>query len=170
MSRSICGFSATRRTPSIRYTLDGSEPTEQHGLVYNPGIPIRITTTTSVRSAAFKTDWKSAGVTTHTYIFVNDVARQPANPPGWPSDWGYDSEVDGIVPADYAMDPRVVNSTLPGYSVREALLDIPTVSISMLPDDFIGRATGIWANPRSLWERKCSIEYILPDGTEGLSA
>ena len=144
----------------------GADGAARH-CVQSRGTPILITTTTDVRSAAFKTGWKPAGVTTHTYIFVNDVARQPANPPGWPSDWGYDSEVDGTVPADYAMDPRVVNSTLPGYSVREALLDIPTVSISMLPDDFISRATGIWANPLSLWERKCSIEYILPDSTEG---
>lgn len=151
----------------IRYTLDGSEPTEQRGSVYNPGTTIPILTTTHVRSAAFKTGWIPAGVTTHTYIFVDDVARQPATVPGWPSDWGYDSEVHGIVPADYAMDQRVVNGTLPGYSIRDALLDIPTVSISMLRDDFISDATGIYANPLSRWERKCSIEYIIPDGTDG---
>jgi hypothetical protein len=151
----------------IRYTLDGSEPTEQRGSVYTPGTTIPILTTTNVRSAAFKAGWIPAPVTTHTYIFVDDVARQPAIVPGWPSDWGYDSEVKGIVPADYAMDQRVVNSTLPGYSIRDALLDVPTLSISMLRDDFISDATGIYANPLSRWERKCSIEYILPDGTEG---
>jgi len=151
----------------IRYTLDGSEPTEQRGTVYNSATPILITTTTLLRSAAFKTGWKPADVTTHTYLFVDDVARQPASPPGWPTTWGYDSEVKGIVPADYAMDPRVVNSTLPGYSIRAALLDIPTVSISMLPADFISTTTGIWANPLSRWERQCSIEYLLPDNTEG---
>jgi hypothetical protein len=151
----------------IHYTLDGSEPTEQRGSVYNPGTPIPILTTTHVRSVAFKTDWIAADVTTHTYIFVDDVARQPATVPGWPDNWGYDSEVRGIVPADYAMDPRVVNSTLPGYSIRDALLDIPTMSISMLQDDFISDATGIYANPQSRSERKCSIEYILPDGSEG---
>jgi hypothetical protein len=151
----------------IRYTLDGSEPTDRHGLLYDPGAALPILTTTCVRSAAFKAGWIPSRVTTHTYIFVDEVARQPANPPGWPSNWGYDAEVKGIVPADYVMDPRVVNSTLPGYSVRAALLDIPTVSISMLPDDFVGATTGIWTHPLSRWERKCSIEYILPDGTEG---
>jgi hypothetical protein len=151
----------------IRYTLDGSEPTERHGLAYDPNTPIPIAATTQVRSVAFKPGWKPGDVATHTYIFVDDVARQGRHPPGWPSNWGYDSEVGGIVPADYEMDPRVVNNTLPGYSVRDALLDIPTVSISMLPDDFISDATGIYANPRSRWERKCSIEYILPDGAEG---
>ncbi len=151
----------------IRYTLDGSEPTEQRGSVYNPGARIPILTTTHVRSAAFKTGWIPADVTTHTYIFVDDIARQSANVPGWPTNWGFDPEVGGIVPADYGMDPRVVDSTLPGYSIRDALLDIPTVSISMLRDDFISDATGIYANPLGRAERKCSIEYILPDGTEG---
>ncbi|HON93261.1 MAG TPA: CotH kinase family protein [Sedimentisphaerales bacterium] len=151
----------------IRYTLDGSEPTEQHGLIYNPAIPIRIATTTHVRSAAFKTGWKPAGVTTHSYIFVDAVAVQGPKPPGWPDNWGYNSEVGGIVPADYEMDPRVVQNTLPGYSIRDALLDIPSISISMNPLDFISTASGIYANPQSRWERKCSVEYILPDGTPG---
>jgi hypothetical protein len=65
------------------------------------------------------------------------------------------------------MDPRVVNSTLPGYSIRDALLDIPTVSISMNPDEFIGDAAGLWANPGISTEYKCSIEYIPLNGTEG---
>jgi len=151
----------------IRYTLDGSEPTEQHGLAYDPRTSLRIATTTCVRSAAFKPAWKSGGVSTHTYIFVDDVALQGSRPPGWPTDWGYDSEVGGIVPADYEMDPRVVHNTQPGYSVRAALLDIPTMSISMHPDDFISDAQGIYANPLNRWERKCSVEYLLPDGAEG---
>ncbi|MBN1360368.1 MAG: chitobiase/beta-hexosaminidase C-terminal domain-containing protein [Sedimentisphaerales bacterium] len=152
---------------SIRYTLDGSEPTDHHGIVYDPSAPIRILTTTCVRSVAYRVGWKSPEVTTHTYIFVDDVARQPANPPGWPGDWGYDSEVRGTVPADYEMDPRVVDSALPGYSIRDALLDVPTLSISMLPDDFIGQVGGIYTHPQSRWERQCSIEYILPDASGG---
>ena len=153
----------------IHYTLDGSEPTEQSGLLYDPEVPIRVTTTSLVRSVAFKPGYRPSAVTTHTYIFIEDVARQPADPPGWPSDWGYNDDpiIQGIVPADYEMDPRVVDNTLPGYSVQEALLDIPTVSIAMAPDDFISDTTGIYANPLSRWERKCSVEYILPDGTEG---
>jgi hypothetical protein len=152
---------------AIRYTLDGSEPTEQHGIVYQPNAPIHITTTTQVRSFAFKAGWQPADVATLTYIFVDHVALQEYRPTGWPTDWGYDSEVGGTVPADYEMDQRVVNNTQPGYSVREALLDIPTVSISMALDDFIGRTAGIYTHPQSRWERKCSIEYILPDAAEG---
>ncbi|MBN1844442.1 MAG: lamin tail domain-containing protein [Sedimentisphaerales bacterium] len=163
----------------IRYTLDGSEPAEQAGILYDPNTTIAITTTTVVRSVAFKPGWRTAKVSTHSYLFVDHVAQQPADPAGWPDTWGYDGDLDGndgdrgdengIIPSDYEMDPRVVGSTLPGYSVREALLDIPTVSISMLPVDFIteNESNGIYSNPLSRWERKCSIEYIRPDGVEG---
>ncbi|MBM4029807.1 MAG: hypothetical protein FJ280_31070, partial [Planctomycetes bacterium] len=161
--RLYCGTPDT----AIRYTLDGSEPTDRRGILYHPDMPIPVRTTTLVRSVAFKAGWVPPEATTHTYIFADDVARQPARPPGWPTDWGYDAEVKGTVPADYEMDPRVVNNTRPGYSVRDALLDLPGVSLAMLPDDFSSRATGIWTNPLSRWERKCSLEYILPDGGAG---
>lgn len=151
----------------IHYTLDGSEPGEQAGLLYDPNSPILISTTTTVRSVAFKPGYHPSRVATHTYIFVEDVAGQPSNPTGWPADWGYSSDAGAIVPADYEMDSRVVNNTLSGYSVQQALLDIPTVSISMKPDDFISDTSGIYANPLDRWERKCSVEYILPDGAEG---
>ncbi|MBE0537230.1 MAG: lamin tail domain-containing protein [Phycisphaerae bacterium] len=151
----------------IRYTLDGSEPGEQNGLIYDPDTPVAVATTALVRSVAFKPGWRASKVATHSYIFVNDVALQPRDPAGWPAHWGYSSDAGAIVPADYEMDPRVVNSTLPGYSVQEALLDIPTVSISMAPDDFISDTRGIYANPLSRWERKCSMEYILPSGADG---
>ncbi len=151
----------------IRYSLNGSEPSEASRRVYNPENPPLITTTTHVRSVAFKAGYRTAAVTTHTYIFVDDVARQPPHPPGWPRDWGFSSDAGDIVPADYEMDARVVDNTLPGYSVRDALLDIPTMSISMPLDEFISEETGIYANPQSRWERPCSIEYILPDGRAG---
>ncbi|HEV58275.1 MAG TPA: hypothetical protein ENN87_12410, partial [Phycisphaerales bacterium] len=154
----------------IRYTLDGSEPTEQHGRLYDPALPPTIDTTVTVRSVAIKPGLRPGPVTTHTYVFVDAVAAQPAAPPGWPTDWGWCTDESGtthVRPADYEMDPRVVDNTLPGYSIRDALLDIPSVSIAMAPDDFISRTTGIYANPLSRWERKCSVEYLLPDGTQG---
>ncbi len=152
---------------SIYYTLDGAAPSEDTGLIYNPETPIPILTTTHLRSVAVKPGWRSAEISTHSYIFTHDVAQQPADPPGWPLDWGYSSDAQATVPADYEMDPRVVNHVLPGYSVPEALLDIPSMSISMQQDDFISDATGIYANPQSRWERPCSVEYIRPDGIDG---
>lgn len=157
---------------TIRYTLDGSEPSPSNGLVYLAPIPIG--TTTTLRAMAFRDGWLSTDIDTHTYIFVEDVARQPEQPPGWPDNWGTNSEVNnndgagnGTVPADYEMDPRVVNNTLHGYGIRDALLDIPSVSIVMNQDEFIAPSRGIYAIPQSRIERVCSMEYILPDGSKG---
>ncbi|MGY8687415.1 MAG: lamin tail domain-containing protein, partial [Verrucomicrobiales bacterium] len=159
---------------SILYTLDGSAPklgsvfVPAHGIAYDG--PITIDTTTTVRALASKSSFKSTNIDTHTYIFVDDVAKQPKQPEGWPDTWGTDGEVPGrIVAADYEMDPRVVNNTIPDYSVRDALLDIPTVSMVMDLDDFIGD-DGIYTNPGSRganFEMPCSMELIYPDGEKG---
>jgi hypothetical protein len=67
------------------------------------------------------------------------------------------------------MDQRVVNDDLgiAEHTIEEALLDIPTVAISMEIDDFISDSRGIYANPQTRTERFCAIEYIHPDGTPG---
>jgi len=163
------GLKLFSHTPnvSIHFTLDGSEPSAQRGIVYTPAMSIPIATTLHVRAIASRPGWRTSRVSTHTYIFVEDVAQQPSDPTGWPTDWGFSSDAHDTVPADYEMDPRVVNNALPGYTVQDALVDIPTVSISMALDDFISDATGIYANSQNRWERKCAVEYILPDGTPG---
>ena len=167
----------TTPTPgaTIRYTTDGSKPTTTTGTIYTT--PVAIAGTRVVRAMAYRTGWLSTNVDTHTYLFLDQVAQQPAAPaypPGLPATWGVNATIDandgtgnGTIPADYAMDPRVVNNTLPGYSVREALLAIPTMSISMPVADMFSTATGIWANTLNsgpAWERECSLEMILPDG------
>ena len=165
----------TSGTPDarIRYTTDGSLPSPTTGSIYTG--PVTIGNTTTLRAIAYKHGWLSTNVDTQTYIFVDQVTRQPSNPPGWPRDWSNSGDPSAVHPADYEMDPRVVNNTLPGYSVSEALLDIPSVSIALEPGDFLnseadrraGNATGMYSNPRSRFERPCSIEYIRPDGEPG---
>ncbi|MGC6427699.1 MAG: lamin tail domain-containing protein [Akkermansiaceae bacterium] len=151
---------------TIRYTLDGSKPSASSGIVYSG--PINITTTSTVRAIATLSGWLPTNVDSHTYIFVDDVVQQGTTIPGWPNDWGVDSEV-GLVPSDYEMDDRVVNNTngLGIYTVQEALRDIPTVAISMNQADITGGSGGVLTNPKGRFERECSIEYILPDGTTG---
>ena len=170
----------------IRYTLNGSLPTPTSGTIYSG--PISISTTTNIRAIASLpgTDWLPTNVDTHTYLFVDHVAQQPANPAGWATDWGYDSQVDsndggrnGIVTADYEMDPRVVNDTLglrdADHSMRNALLDIPSVSVSMEQLEIVaseaqrraGATRSLYGTPKLRFEKICSVEYILPDGSKG---
>jgi autotransporter-associated beta strand protein len=153
----------------IRYTTDGSKPSANAGFIAD-GSPIPVETTAKIRAIAWRSGWISLPVQTHSYVFVDDVALQPANPPGWPSDWGFNSEVGQIVPSDYAMDPRVVNHTLPGYGIRDALLDIPSVSINLPMAEFIEPPNGIYASPLVRRETECSVEYLPVDGSEGFQA
>ena len=54
---------------TIRYTLNGTDPTLNNGITYTQ--PIRIDRTTCLRTAAFKAGWKAGKIDTHTYIFPN---------------------------------------------------------------------------------------------------
>jgi autotransporter-associated beta strand protein len=166
-------FELTLSTPTpqawIRYTTDGSKPSATAGTLYS-GDPLPIATTGKVRAIAYRDGWLSQAVQTHSYVFVDHVAQQSASPPGWPANWGYDAELNRIVPADYAMDPRVVNNTLPAYGVRDALLDIPSVSLNLPMDDFINPPGGIYASPLNRVEKECSVEFLPVDGTAGFQA
>lgn len=178
----------TTETPGaeIRYTLDGRAPTATTGIVYTG--PVHITTTTTLRAAAYKAGYLSSNVDTHTYIFLNDVILQangvhkPDPPPGFPAQWIDQSNV-AAPGADYAMDWEVVGS--PTYSSRiiDSLKSLPSLSIVMNVDDWFGNGSsgtngikGIYTNPTAAdpdnavnpaWERACSVELIYPDGREG---
>ena len=56
---------------SIRFTTDGSPPSETSGQLYTG--PISITGTTVVRALAFKPGFQSTNIDTHSYIFPDDV-------------------------------------------------------------------------------------------------
>ncbi|MBL7153760.1 MAG: lamin tail domain-containing protein [Phycisphaerae bacterium] len=145
---------------TIHYTIDGSTPSETYGLEYTS--PIRITGTTCLRAMAFKPGWLSTNVDTQTYIFLDQVVRQPPNPPGFPTSWGG-------TPADYAMDQRVVDDWRYSDLMRDSLLSIPTMSIVTDLNNLFG-ATGIYDHSTLsgvAWERPASIEWINPDGSTG---
>ncbi|MBT5706832.1 MAG: hypothetical protein HOI66_10965 [Verrucomicrobia bacterium] len=154
---------------TIRYTLDGSLPSKSHGTIYRN--PFAIETTTIVRLVSFKSDSLPSEVQTHSYLFLDEITHQAALPDGYPSNWGQDNEVPGRnVVADYEMDPRVDKNTIPGYSVTDALLDLPSLSVTLPIDDLFGSRRGIYSHPRDRgngWERNCSIEWIDPQGGEG---
>ena len=124
----------------IRYTLDGSEPTVSNGVNYVG--PVHIGETSPVRARAFKDHYEPSPVTTHTYLFVDDILHQSV------------------------MNSAVVNN--PQYSPRmhEAFLSIRTLSIVTLRDHIFG-PQGLYTNPQGrgeLWERPISAEFIDPVG------
>ncbi|HEV58116.1 MAG TPA: hypothetical protein ENN87_11605, partial [Phycisphaerales bacterium] len=143
---------------TIRYTTDGSAPSETHGQIYDPAQPVIISTTTTLRALAHKPGWIPSNVDTQTYIFLNDVIQQPASPPGFPSSWG-------SAAADYAMNPTHVSAH--ADTIVSDLRSLPTMSLVMDRDDLFG-PSGIYSNPRNsgtVWERPGSIELILSDGS-----
>ncbi|MBN2137981.1 MAG: lamin tail domain-containing protein, partial [Sedimentisphaerales bacterium] len=155
-------FSVTITTETdgatIRYTTDGSIPSETNGNNYAG--PISINTTTCLRARAFKAGWMATNIDTQTYIFLDDVITQPANPPGFPTSW------NGTT-ADYEMDPEVVNDSRYRDLMKDSLMSLPSVSIVADVDSLFG-PSGIYSNPLGegvTWERPVSVEWINPDGT-----
>jgi hypothetical protein len=158
----------TTTTPEalIRYTLDGTEPTETNGQAYTG--PITLVQTTLLRAAAFKPGLLTSPVNTHSYIFLEQVINQPADPPGWPAAWGvYNEYYPGLplkgspVLADYAMDPRITQNPQYQATLKQDLQSIPSLSLVTAPQNF-----DIYANAverGEAWERPVSIELIDPN-------
>jgi hypothetical protein len=128
--------------------------------------PIPITTTTAVRARAYLGTYEPSDVVTQTYIYLDDVINQPANPPGFPANWD-------VWPADYQMDPRITQD--PAYKdvMRDALMSIPTISIVSDVSNLFDANTGVIANAASLaggsyasMRAASSIEYFDPNGDE----
>ncbi len=142
---------------TIRYTTDGSEPTEGHGTVYTG--PITIESTVLLRAIAFKPNFRPSPVGTHTYILLDDVITQSGAPPSFPKSWG--GYQGTLVRADYEMDPEIVNNPRYGNVMAKALTSIPSISIVTDIQSF----HHLYANPQrrgAAWERPVSIELIDP--------
>ncbi|HXI50920.1 MAG TPA: lamin tail domain-containing protein, partial [Candidatus Saccharimonadales bacterium] len=161
---------------TLVYTTNGDEPTLATGVrvpplnaTSPPLAVVHLEATTALRLAAFKDGFVSSGVDTHTYIFPTSVVNQ-VRPPGASAIWVDDPPGSGQYPADFTVDPNVVNNTRPGYSFTNALLALPTVSLVMPGDGLFGAAQGIYTHAFNMgtnWERRTSAELIYPDGREG---
>jgi hypothetical protein len=166
----------TTSTPGaqIRYTTNGSAPTASTGTVYSG--PLSIGNMTVLRAAAFVPDYLDSLVQTQSYIFIDDVLTQSNTPAGYPTDWGTAPAFPIFLlppfftPADYGIDPEVVNNPAYTADFLAGLTSIPTVSVVIDVDDMFGSADGIYSHPwerGDLWERPTSIELIHPDGSDG---
>lgn len=161
-------FELSLSTPTsdavIRYTLDGSQPTSEHGMVYDA--PIQVGRTSVFRVGAFKEGYHPADVDTRTFLFLSDVVKQSPDglpPVGFPFEWG-----ENFV--DYGMDPEVVDNPAYAAGLLKGLRDLPAMSIVMDVQDLFGEDRGIYSNAGEdgrKWERPCSVEYVFANGQDG---
>ena len=157
----------------IYYTTDGTRPSKENGTLYSG--TIRIQTTTPLSAVAVNANGVNSEVITNTYFFIDDIVKQPNNPVGYPSTWSPFKYRSGMAPADYEMDPEVVND--PDYKdlMVDALNSLPSISIVTDIDNLFSHSEddekgGIYiytgnTGEGSLgkdWERPTSVEYLDP--------
>ena len=152
-------------TAIIVYTLDSSKPSAKNGNVYHQGILIDSTT---IVKAIAHTESDTSAVITNTYLFPETIAKQEKSPIGFPQIWGGSS----IIPADYEMDPEIVNN--PSYSseISKALQSIPSVSLTMNVDDWFNPVTGLYVgypNSDISREKAVTAEFLFANPAENFS-
>jgi hypothetical protein len=163
----------------IYYTTDGNTPSQSSGTQYTG--PVNISTTTPLRAVTTKNGCMPSSVITHTYFFLDDVAGQSNDPPGYPSEWGdyIAPGLTGNAVADYEMDGQITGH--PDYKdlLVPSLLSVPTISLvtdisnlfssSTDPDSGgIYMYTGADGTLGDGWERPVSFEYFVSDPEQRL--
>ena len=155
---------------TLVYTTDGSEPTLQNGSVVTPTMAtdiasaeLSIDETTVLRARSFRNRFHPSETTTHSYVFVDSVLSQPADPEGLPARWAGAS-------ADYEMDPDVVNDEAYRERLIEGLYSIPTLSIVTDAEHLWGEVDGIYIHSTQrgeIWERPISVELFSEQDPDG---
>ena len=147
----------TTATPGaeIRYTTDGSTPTATTGFVYNPASPPLITTTTTLRAAAFK-DGLHAHERRHADVHLSG-RRDPAERrrPAARRSVG----LTATVPTGRWIPTSSTTRPMPS-TIKDDLKAVPTVSLVMPWNDwFGGGGQGIYPIEAEI-ERAVSMEYF----------
>ena len=159
---------------TIRYTLDGRQPTEQD-LAYAGPLPAIETTT--LRARAFAAGALPSEITSGTWIFQDLVEGQDLTtalsrnlPAEWIEQNGLNWDLGGTRPgAWYGLD-ALVTAPYSAAQVQECLDALPSLSLQMDPDDLFGfmapsGRVGIYVNSTEegeTWERSCSLEWFDP--------
>lgn len=163
-------LSTTTSGAQIRYTLDGSVPTASSLLYTTPisiaGQPLKAAVL--LRAVAFQTGWLPSLPTTHTYLFPDHVVTQPANPAGFPIVWDSPAPKNDI-PADYEMDPDIVNQGNNAALIRAGLRQLPSLSIVTDVNLLFGASQGVYVRREDWNQQPVNVELLLPDGSRGFS-
>ncbi len=151
----------------IRYTLDGSMPTETRGKVYSEPIPISVTTI--LKFNVFRSGFLSPGSQTHTFLFPDSVLSQNGN--HFPDHWGVRN--GALVQTHYGLSKAYFENVDSEIQLRESLESLPSLSIVMDAADLFDAQVGIYSNPLETgieWERPASIEWIHSGGHRGFQS
>lgn len=148
----------------IRFTTDGSTPTPTNGLRYQD--PLRLTNSTVIKAIASKPRHAASELRGHTYIFPAGVAVQTGA--GLPTFWGTTNGEP--VAAAYRLAPVQSAGRPWPDNLADALRALPTLSLSLAPEDLFDADRGIYAHPRETgrdWERTGMAEWFgATDGTD----
>lgn len=172
-------ISNVTETATVRYTTDGSAPTDTNGTDYAG--PITIADNTLLRAAAFKTGHRPSDINTQTYLYLADVLEQDGS--GLPpyGNWGNHGP-------DWEVDPAMTHTVIHDadgetFQLADALLDVPTVSLVTDWDywwsdadgpvlaDGVTPWLGVYADPvgEHSVRRPVSMEFFTADGSETFS-
>ncbi|MBN1416999.1 MAG: CotH kinase family protein [Bacteroidales bacterium] len=159
----------------IIFTVDGSSPvTSSTGVTVTHSAVIRVDpdlTTGRGRTPAFivkaslqKEGYMPSLPQAKTYIFTEKVKTQTYPGGEWPSGNVNWQRIDYNMASDVVKDSRYASL------IDDALLEIPSVSLTTDMKNLFGESTGIYVNADMQgkeWEKECSVELIYPDGSEG---
>jgi hypothetical protein len=169
-SSQLVSISTTTPGAIVVYTTNGSTPTVNAGLGVTNGTlyagPINISSTTILRASAFKLDWKPSYVTANSYMFTSSIIGQ--SPTGQLPGAGWAPNGVNGQEINYGMDPDILN-LYGSQAVQDALLALPSISISTDLANLFNSSTGIYVNATNRgmpWERPASVELIDPQGIE----
>ncbi len=147
-------ISTATPSASICWTTNGSVPSPTNGFLYTG--PIQISGTRLLRAAAYLDGHIPSIPETHSYIFLSQVLQQSAVQPGYPTVW------QGNFPADYEMDPGIVNHPIYGQTISNDLRSIPTLSLVSSHEQFWSSSAGIY--PDATLQREVPTSAELFDG------
>ena len=141
----------------IRYTLDGSTPSETTGFLYTNAI--RIASTATLRALSIEKDAVFNRVETRSWFFLEDVLTQPTNAPAaWPTNAVNGQVFEyGMLQSSVVAEPTRIRT---GFTN-----EIPTISLVTDLKHLVDAQTGIYVNPNNdgiAWERPVSVELIDP--------
>jgi len=137
---------------TITYTVDGSVPSKDNGILGEVDQPVSIlvSETKMIRAVAMKEGLLETGVDTHTYLFPEKILKRQR----------VEGDPENI---DFEMDRSVASSAPERFhQMKESLTLIPSVSL-LVPNGALFGPKGIYTNAKKHgedWEKKASFEWI----------